>query len=414
MPNSRSLPTIATLLCHGLAIGQGSWTERAPFAGLERDRTVGFTIGNKAYIGTGSDDSTGVWTAELYNDFWEWDEPSNTWAQKASFGGTARAGAIGFAIGTKGYIGTGWDGFVTGDFWEWDQAGNAWTQKADLPGPWRYAAVGFSLNGKGYLCGGFDIQSTESYNDLWEFDPIANSWTQKASLPADGRYWSGCFTINDKGYVAGGFNWGLDQNIDEFWEYDPDLDHWTQRATCPATARIGTIGFSIGGKGYLGGGLTNVVHTFASDFWEYDPLGDQWNPVADLPSVERGFAPGFSIGGSGYTGTGLIGNKTYTVEFWEFEPTTTGTSRLIVDRSIGLYPQPCSSHASLIINDRTLNDRYSAVEVLDLLGQVVLTTPISGPRQELSTSALAAGTYQVRLNGRNGPTPWAEKLIVMR
>lgn len=31
----------------------------------------------------------------------------NAWTQKANFGGTERGGAIGFSIGLKGYIGTG-------------------------------------------------------------------------------------------------------------------------------------------------------------------------------------------------------------------------------------------------------------------------------------------------------------------
>ena len=42
-------------------------------------------------------------------DFWEYDPAANTWTQKADFGGTARHGAVGFSIGSKGYIGTGRD-----------------------------------------------------------------------------------------------------------------------------------------------------------------------------------------------------------------------------------------------------------------------------------------------------------------
>ena len=42
-------------------------------------------------------------------DFWEYDPIANTWTQKADFGGTARAVAVGFSIGSKGYIGTGFD-----------------------------------------------------------------------------------------------------------------------------------------------------------------------------------------------------------------------------------------------------------------------------------------------------------------
>ena len=33
-----------------------------------------------------------------------------TWTQKTNFGGTGRYGSVGFAIGTKGYIGCGYDG----------------------------------------------------------------------------------------------------------------------------------------------------------------------------------------------------------------------------------------------------------------------------------------------------------------
>ena len=44
----------------------------------------------------------------------------NPWTQKANFTGTARSAAASFSIGTKGYIGTGYDASGTNlqDFWE--------------------------------------------------------------------------------------------------------------------------------------------------------------------------------------------------------------------------------------------------------------------------------------------------------
>jgi hypothetical protein len=33
----------------------------------------------------------------------------DSWTQKADFGGAVRYGAVGFSIGTKGYVGTGQD-----------------------------------------------------------------------------------------------------------------------------------------------------------------------------------------------------------------------------------------------------------------------------------------------------------------
>jgi hypothetical protein len=46
-------------------------------------------------------------------DFWEYDPATNTWKKKMDLGnGTSdnyRYGAVGFSIGTKGYIGTGFN-----------------------------------------------------------------------------------------------------------------------------------------------------------------------------------------------------------------------------------------------------------------------------------------------------------------
>ena len=79
---------------------------RKPTSGEQpRLDAVGFSIGSKGYIGTGLPISGFV------KDFWEYDPATNTWTQKADFGGTARHSAVGFSIGSKGYIGTGWKWF---------------------------------------------------------------------------------------------------------------------------------------------------------------------------------------------------------------------------------------------------------------------------------------------------------------
>ena len=41
------------------------------------------------------------------NDFWEYNPSTNTWTKKADFGGVGRVAAVGFSIGSKGYLGTG-------------------------------------------------------------------------------------------------------------------------------------------------------------------------------------------------------------------------------------------------------------------------------------------------------------------
>src|SRR5258708_33661912 len=118
-----------TLLSFYLNIdAQGTWIQKANFGGTARNSAVSFSIGTKGYIGTGYTGFSGTGTNK--KDFWEWDQATNTWTQKADFGGGFREAAVGFSIGTKGYIGTGGNfGTYNNDFWEWDQATNVWTKK---------------------------------------------------------------------------------------------------------------------------------------------------------------------------------------------------------------------------------------------------------------------------------------------
>jgi N-acetylneuraminic acid mutarotase len=100
---------------------------------------VGFSIGSKGYVGTGTIGSPYLGL----NDFWEYDTATNTWARKADVGGTPRTNAAGFSVGSKGYIGTGNDAASNlKDFWEYDPAANSWTRRRDFAGEPRQYATG--------------------------------------------------------------------------------------------------------------------------------------------------------------------------------------------------------------------------------------------------------------------------------
>src|SRR5947207_3023464 len=103
----------AILLAVGLSNShaQDTWTRKADFGGAERMEAVGFSIGGKGYIGTGYCGGCG------FRDFWEYDPASNAWTQKADFPGTAELLAVGFSINSKGYIGTGFYGVNLKEFW---------------------------------------------------------------------------------------------------------------------------------------------------------------------------------------------------------------------------------------------------------------------------------------------------------
>ena len=249
----------------------------------------------------------------------------NTWMQKADFGGTARSGAVGFSIGSKGYIGTGRDGSSNkGDFWEYDSSANTWTQKADFGGTARTYAVGFSIGSKGYI--GTGTGGNSRPKDFWEYDPAANAWTQKADFGGTPRYAAVGFSIGSKGYIGTGWDATCTRS---FWEYDPATNAWTQKADFGGTARWFAVGFSIGSKGYIGTGVYSFFGPVHKDFWEYDNIANTWTQKADFGGTVRAYAVGFSIGGKGYTGTGNSGAapvNSYYKDLWEYSPTTTSVA----------------------------------------------------------------------------------------
>jgi N-acetylneuraminic acid mutarotase len=231
------------------------WTQKANFGGSERYATVGFSIGSKGYIGTGSDGST------YYKDFWEYDSVTDTWTQKADFGGAARGLAVGFSIGSKGYIGTGSDGSTYyKDFWEYDPANDTWTQKAPFGGTARASSVGFPIESKGYLGTGSD-GSTE-YKDFWEYDPNSDTWAKKADCGGTARVLAVGFFIGTKGYI------GMGATSKDIWEYDPANDTWTQKVDFGGAARVWAVSFSIGSNGFIGTGFDGTIGY--KDFWKYD------------------------------------------------------------------------------------------------------------------------------------------------
>ena len=153
-------------------------------------------------------------------DFWEYDPVANTWAQKADFGGSERYAAVGFSMGSNGYIGTGVYGIFSSlsyykDFWEYNPDANTWIQKADFGGLERYAAVGFSIGSKGYIGTGFGYGGTS--DDFWEYDPVTNTWAQKVNFGGTARDFAVGFSIGNKGYIGTGWDGSYKK---DFWEYD--------------------------------------------------------------------------------------------------------------------------------------------------------------------------------------------------
>ena len=215
------------------------------------------------------------------NDFYEYDPVSDIWNQVADFAGSARYGAVSFALDNKGYVGTGYDDNALKDFWEYDPGTNVWTKITSLGGGKRQDAVAFVINGKGYVCGGIDNGSYET--DFWEYDPTTNSWDEKRDISNinddesyDNDYTSiigtnkVAFTINNLGYVTTG---GAGTTGTIVWEYDPIEDLWEEKTSLEASSRLSAVGFAINNVGYITTGRNGSY--YFDDLWGYDPEEEQ-------------------------------------------------------------------------------------------------------------------------------------------
>lgn len=299
------------------------WSKVTNFSGNGRKDAVGFSIGDKGYIGTGrvSWYYSGTGTNQMeFSDFWEYNPTTNRWYSRASFPGGKRFFATGFSIGDKGYIGTGYDGTSDdshNDFWEFDPSQNIWSRKEDFPGDPRRSAVGFSINGKGYIGLGYHDMHGAIYHyehDMWEYDPINNTWTQIPSFEKNITN-AMVFVANDKAYIV--FS-------NELWEFDPTDYSWEQKADYPGQAYEG-VAFSINNKGYVGTGDIRYDN-YINGFWEYDPLTNVWTKISSHYNLYREKAVGFSIENVGYIGTGNIGDGNgsdpydHLNDFWKYIP----------------------------------------------------------------------------------------------
>jgi N-acetylneuraminic acid mutarotase len=308
----------------------GNWVKRSAFDSDGRAGAVSFVISDIAYVGTGFDGT------KRYNDFMAYDPIAETWSQVALMPGSKRNSAVAFAAGGKGYVATGYDGVnKLQDNWEYNPIGNTWTQKANLPDPangvvgsgGRYGAVGFGIGTKGYICSGYTGTHTK---DLWEYNPGTDTWTQKKSMnTSDKRRDAVAMVYGGEAYIVSGTNNGT--VVTEMAKYNPTTDTWTKLRDIAnlssdayddayaSIVRGSAVGFVVGTKGYLATGQNG---SNVNTVWEYDFATDLWVQKTNFERSTRNAAVGFTAGGKGFVGLGT--NSTYYFDnLDEFKPSET-------------------------------------------------------------------------------------------
>ncbi|MDB5013647.1 MAG: Kelch repeat type 1-containing protein [Daejeonella sp.] len=295
-----------------------------------------FAFGNKAYLGQGDtnydeyfmyeyDSENNIWTAGIE----DWDYDANV---------TLGTDAVGFAIGEFGYAGTGTihragAGFsAVNDLWQYNPKTNAWIRKRSTPIPLTNT-VGFSIGNKGYVGTGYTgYEGTPDgpfyfnfvlTNDFYEYDPQTDIWTKKASFPGKHRLYAKGFSIGNKGYIGMGMTPpGIGYCFfQDLWAYNQETNKWKRQADFPGGALTGVIAFSIGNKGYMGGGFGKLdpvtqMRERHYDMWEFDPENNSWKLVQPLPEGRIAVGDPFIINDKAYITT-LFDNKR---ELWIFDP----------------------------------------------------------------------------------------------
>ncbi len=370
-------------------ISQDTWIQKSNFGGVARRSAAAFSIDEIVFIGCGTNGT-------VQQDFWAYNQNTDTWTQKTNFP-IARAGVGAFSIGNKGYMGSGSDGVsVYNDLYEYNQQANTWTFKQNYGGTALIGPVAFSIRNRGYFCTG----STGARNDiLWEYNSSNNTWTQKASYGGGLVYNATGFSIGNKGYIGTG-NLAGNIKTNQFYEYDPSLNSWTRKADFGGTAREYAVGFSIGQRGYIGTG-NDIGGFLKKDLWEYNPNTDSWTRKVDFIGTQRFLCTASGTDTKGYIGLGHDGS--YTQDFYQYTPSTTPTLDLITINDFDIDNANLSANVSSDGRD-TITARgivYSTTSNPTLNDNVLTTSGTLGSFDLELSNLFSNTTYYARAYATN-------------
>jgi len=369
------------------------WSQKSDLPGTERNEAIGFSIGSKGYVGLGRN----VFIPYVYyQDFWEYDPANNTWLQKEYFPAAGRISTVGFSIGDKGYVCGGIGGQPGNltwfsDLWEYNPAADTWLQKANFPGTVRSGAAGFAVNGKGYIVSG------NGFNDVWEYNPETDTWVQKANFPGVARVNATGFSLGTNGYVGIGQDVIYMNYLNDFWQYNPATDSWTEKADFAGGSRALAVGFSIGSKGYVGTGVN--AQFIYNDMWEYNDTDNTWIQVDSIPAYPRFMAAGFSIGSNGYVATGQYSLSVLSKELWEYNSAISSVSVKDAANPVFLFPNPARNYVFVHLQSP------SEVYLLNMNNQIMVTINSKTRIVRIDLTTMAKGIYIMKVKTKESIIP---------
>jgi N-acetylneuraminic acid mutarotase len=386
------------LFVFGYSYGQ-TWNKLQDFLGTARDDGSTFTIGNKAYCGTGLQVG---WTCT--NDFHVFDLTTETWGIISAMPSmAARQYGVGFSILGKGYIFGGVNdiGTFLNDLWEYNPTTNTWLQKSNMPSVGRSGAVAFVINDIVYIVGGRTLVNN-AIPETWMYNPITDSWTQLTNTPINGTWRGVAFTYNNKGYVGLGRN-NLDQNNTQFFEYNPITNTWTNVVGYSHIGRAYTGFAQIGNFGYLFGGADSLG-LIDNSFEKIDLSNFSTLLLNPFTSVSRKGCMSFVGNNSFYITTG-VSTAARLNETWKASDVLS-INESIKDESVLIFPNPAKNKITVTLK----NAQLKSVKIYNYLGQEVLF--IESNNSEINISnILEAGIYILHICTENNNN-LTRKLII--
>lgn len=365
-----------------------TWSQLPDFTGTERDDGVAAVINNKAYVGTGLKNGTGIG-----NDFCRLDLSTNTWTTISSMPvNTNRQYAAAFTYSNYLFVsgGLGNAGAVFNDTYRYDVTTDTWTAVVSKPGSAVWGASSFTLNNKAYLTGGKFTNGAVS-NEVWEYDMITNVWTQKNNFVFGGRWRASAAVLNSVAYLIFGLdNNGTGSYRKEIYKYNPSGDSWSKIADFPqAKGRAYTAMQALQNKLVIFGGH-DTSGTYFNDCWFFDETNGFVQGPA-MPSFARKGGMSFSQGNKFYYTCGINVSNTRLKETWLLE-LPVGIAENSTSKDFFLYPNPCRDIIT-ILNNRHLEFK---IELYNLIGEKISLNELTD-NLILNLSSLPKGIYFLKI-----------------
>ena len=385
---------VVILIFLGATSFASGWIQQSDFGGEARHRTTMLSLGNKIYAGLGHYNGAGP--NILFEDWWEYDPATNSWTQKADYLGGICYHAAAFEINDIGYVGTGRvsanSNILVQDFFKYDPTTNTWTQLTDFPGTGRRGAVGFAIGEYGYIGTGTNA------DDMYRYDPSTDQWQQVASVPGGSRISAVGFALNGFGYLGTGYVSSVGWSTTDFYKYNPTTNQWTPIADVGIDPIDGPIprmeaaGFALNGKGYVLTGDNISSGDNYKDMWELDPTTDTWKRIEDFDGTARRYLSATEHNGYGYVGLGT--NGTNFKDFWKFDQTLALIEQNLEDVVIQTYPNPCTDYVNIDIQwlQNVITDKMT-LRVYSITGELMEDRKMEPGVNHLETIQWKNGIY---------------------